>query len=118
MPLIYAVGIAVVAQLLIYSGLTFMVGKLLPTLLTPVYDVVPAGNYRFLVSSATVILAGNYLFQRLYSWQPVLNAGIISVVTGVHSKHRRFDYRTQIPQHFNGDRIDTRDYWSNYYCLC
>jgi len=30
-----------------------------------------------------VILAGNYLFQRLYSWQPVLNAGIISVVTGV-----------------------------------
>jgi hypothetical protein len=56
MPLIYAIGIAVAAQLLIYSGLTFMVGKLLPTLLTPVYDLVPPGNYRFLVSSATVIL--------------------------------------------------------------
>jgi hypothetical protein len=83
MPLIYAIGIAVAAQLLIYSGLTFMVGKLLPTLLTPVYDLVPPGNYRFLVPSATVILAGNYLFQRLYSWQPVLNAGIISVVTGI-----------------------------------
>lgn len=83
MPLIYAIRIAVAAQLLIYSGLTFMVGKLLPTLLTPVYALVPPGNYRFLVSSATVILAGNYLFQRLYSRQPVLNAGIISVVTGV-----------------------------------
>ncbi len=66
MPLIFAIGIAIVAQLLIYSGLTFMVGKLLPTLLTPVYDLVSPGNYRFLVFSVTVILAGNYLFQRLY----------------------------------------------------
>ena len=83
MPLVCAIGVAVAAQLLIYSGLTFMVGKLLPTLLTPVYDVIPPGNYRFLTSSLTVILAGNYLFQRLYSWQPVLNAGVISVVTGI-----------------------------------
>jgi hypothetical protein len=89
MPLIYAIGIAVAARLLIYFGLTFMVGKLLPTLkiiadsIDSGYDFVPPGNYRFLVSSATAILAGNYLFQRLYSWQPVLNVGIISVVTGV-----------------------------------
>jgi len=69
--------------MLIYSGLTFMVGKLMPGLLTPIYHVVPAGNYRFLASSFTLILAGNFLFQRLYSWQPVLNAGIISVVSGI-----------------------------------
>jgi drug/metabolite transporter (DMT)-like permease len=61
-----------------------MVGKLLlPTLLTPVYDLIPSGNYRFLVSSVTIIFAGNYLFQHLYSSHPVLNAGVISVVTGV-----------------------------------
>jgi hypothetical protein len=83
MPLICAIVVAVAAQLLIYSGLTFMVGKLLPNLLTSVYHLVPAGNYRFLISSFTLILAGNYLFQRLYSWQPVLNAGIISIVSGI-----------------------------------
>lgn len=83
MPLIYAIAIAIAAQTLIYSGLTFMVGKLLPNLLTPIYHLVPAGNCRFLVSSFTIILAGNYLFQRLYSWQPVLIAGVISVVTGI-----------------------------------
>jgi hypothetical protein len=83
MPLICAIAVAVAAQLLIYSGLTFMVGKFLPNQLTSVYQLVPAGNYRFLVSSFTLILAGNYLFQRLYSCQPILNAGIISVVSGI-----------------------------------
>jgi hypothetical protein len=78
------IGIAITAQLLIYSGLTFMVGKvLLPTLLTPVYDLIHSRNYRFLVSSVMVLFAGNYLFQRLYSSQPTLNAGVISVVTRV-----------------------------------
>ena len=42
--------------------------RIITTPLTPVYDLVPPGNYRFLVFSVTVILAGNYLFQRLYSW--------------------------------------------------
>jgi len=83
MSIIYAIVVAIAAQLFIYSGLTFMAGKLFPNILTPVYHLVPGGNYRFLFSSLTVILAGNYLFQRLYSLQPVLNAGIISITTGI-----------------------------------
>ena len=83
MPLLSALAVAIAAQMFIYSGLTFMAGKLFPNFLTPIYDLVPGGNYRFVVSSLTVILAGNYLFQRLYSLQPVLNAGIISVTVGI-----------------------------------
>jgi hypothetical protein len=83
MPFIYAVAVAIVAQMFIYAGLTFMSGKLFPDMLTPLYHLIPGGNYRFLISSMTVILAGNYLFQRLYLSQPVLNAGIISVTVGI-----------------------------------
>ena len=83
MLLIYAIGIALVAQLFIYFGLVFMAGKLLPNLLTPVYHLIPDSNFRLLFSSVTVMLIGNYFFQRLYSFQPVLIAGIISTVTGV-----------------------------------
>jgi hypothetical protein len=83
MLLIYAIGIALVAQLFIYFGLVFMAGKLLPNLLTPVYHLIPDSNFRLLFSSVTVMLIGNYFFQRLYSLQPVLIAGIISTVTGV-----------------------------------
>jgi drug/metabolite transporter (DMT)-like permease len=83
MPLVYAIAIAVAAQVFIYTGLTFMAGKLLPSFLTPLYQLIPGENYRFVVSSLTVILAGNYLFQRLYSLQPVLNATIISVTVGI-----------------------------------
>ena len=81
--MIYAIGIALVAQLFIYFGLVFMAGKLLPNLLTPVYHLIPDSNFRLLFSSVTVMLIGNYFFQRLYSLQPVLIAGIISTVTGV-----------------------------------
>jgi drug/metabolite transporter (DMT)-like permease len=83
MALVYAIAIAVVAQVFIYAGLTFMAGKLFPSFLTPLYHLIPGGNYRFVVSSLTVILVGNYLFQRLYSLQPVLNATIISVTVGI-----------------------------------
>jgi hypothetical protein len=83
MPLVYAIGVAIAAQMLIYTGLTFMAGKLFPDMLTPLYHLMPGGNYRFLISSMTVILAGNYLFQRLYLLQPVLNASIISVTVGI-----------------------------------
>jgi hypothetical protein len=83
MPLVYAIAIAVAAQIFIYTGLTFMAGKLFPTFLTPIYQLIPGGNHRFLVSSLTVILAGNYLFQKLYSLQPVLNAAIISITVGI-----------------------------------
>jgi drug/metabolite transporter (DMT)-like permease len=72
-----------VAQIFIYSGLIFMAGKLLPHLLTPIYHLVPSPSCRLLLSSLTVMLIGNYFFQRLYSLQPVLIAGIISTVTGI-----------------------------------
>ena len=81
MSLIYAIGVAIVAQIFIYSGLIFMAGKLFPHLLTPIYHLVPSPRYRLLFSSLTVMLIGNYFFQHLYSLQPVLIAGIISTVT-------------------------------------
>ena len=77
MSLIYAIGVAIVAQIFIYSGLIFMAGKLFPHLLTPIYHLVPSPRYRLLFSSLTVMLIGNYL----YSLQPVLIPGIISTVT-------------------------------------
>jgi drug/metabolite transporter (DMT)-like permease len=83
MPLVYAVAVAVAAQMFIFTGLTFMAGKLLPDILTPIYQFIPGGNYRFLIASMTVILVGNYLFQKLYLLQPVLNAGVISVTVGI-----------------------------------
>lgn len=116
MPLIYAIGIAVAAQLLIYSGLTFMVGKLLPTLLTPVYDLVPPGNYRFqchghiggkLPISAPIFMATGIKCRNYFGRDG-----------SMHSKYRRFDYRAQIPHRSNGNRIDTRDCGTNHYCLC
>lgn len=83
MLLIYAIITAIIAQTFIYFGLVFMAGKLLPNILTPVYHLIPGSNFRLLVSTFTVILIGNYFFQRLYSLQPVLIAGIISTVTGI-----------------------------------
>jgi hypothetical protein len=83
MTLTYAIGIAIAAQMFIYSGLIFMAGKLFPRLLAPVYHLAPTANYRVVISTLTVMLAGNYLFQRLYSMQPVLIAGIISTVAGI-----------------------------------
>jgi hypothetical protein len=83
MTLVYAIATAVTAQLLIYSGLIFMAGKLFPTFLTPIYHLVPAASCRLLLSSTTIMLAGNFFFQRLYNSQPVLIAGIISTVCGI-----------------------------------
>jgi len=83
MSLIYAIAVAIFARILIYSGIIFMAGKLLPDLLTPIYHLVPGPNYRLLFSSLTVMLIGNYFFQYLYTLQPVLIAGIISTVTGI-----------------------------------
>jgi len=83
MSLIYAIGVAIVAQMLIYSGLIFMAGKLFPEMLTSFYHLIPAGNFRVLIASLTVMLVGNYFFSHLYSVQPVLVAGIISTVTGI-----------------------------------
>ena len=83
MALIYAIVVAIAAQTFIYSGLIFMAGKLFPNLLTPIYLLAPTAHYRVVFSSFTVMLIGNYLFQRLYSLQPVLIAGIISTVTGI-----------------------------------
>jgi drug/metabolite transporter (DMT)-like permease len=83
MSLIYAISVAIFAQIFIYSGLIFMAGKLLPDLLTPIYHLVPGPSYRLLFSSLTVMLIGNYFFQHLYTLQPVLIAGIISTVTGI-----------------------------------
>jgi hypothetical protein len=83
MTLIYAIGVAIAAQTFIYSGLIFMAGRLFPSLLAPLYDLVPNATYRVVFSTFTVMLVGNYLFQRLYSQQPILNAGVISTVTGI-----------------------------------
>ena len=83
MSLIYAIATAIVAQTFIYSGLIFMAGKLLPSLLAPIYDLVPGPRCRLLFSSLTVMLFGNHFFQHLYSSQPVVIAGIISTVTGI-----------------------------------
>jgi hypothetical protein len=83
MALIYAISIAVAAQMFIYSGLTFMAGKLFPTTLTPIYNLMPTASYRVAFATLTVMLVGNYFFQRLYSIQPVLIAGIISTVVGI-----------------------------------
>jgi hypothetical protein len=83
MSLIYAIATAIVAQIFIYSGLIFMAGKLFPTLLTPLYHLFPAAGYRLLISSTTIMLIGNYFFQRLYCVQPVLVAGIVSTVCGI-----------------------------------
>jgi|ERR1700730_1474507 len=83
MTLIHSIAVSILAQLLIYMGLTFMAGKLFPGLLMPIYHLVPSSNYRVLCATLTVMMVGNYFFQRLYSLQPVLTAGIISTVTGV-----------------------------------
>jgi hypothetical protein len=83
MTLIYAISVAMVAQMLIYSGLIFMAGKLFPSVLGPIYHLIPTGYYRIIFCTMTVMLAGNYFFQRLYTMQPVLIAGIISTVVGI-----------------------------------
>jgi drug/metabolite transporter (DMT)-like permease len=83
MRLIYAISIAIAAQTFIYSGLIFMAGKLFPTALTPIYNLMPTTSYRIVFSTLTIMLIGNYFFQRLYSIQPVLIAGIISTVVGI-----------------------------------
>jgi drug/metabolite transporter (DMT)-like permease len=83
MPLIYAIGVAIAAQTFIYAGLVFMSGRLFPNFLEPIYNLIPTPNYRVVFSTFTVMLIGNYLFQRLYSLQPILTAGIISAVTGI-----------------------------------
>ena len=83
MTLIYAISVAILAQMFIYSGLTFMAGKLLPGVLSPIYHLIPTANYRVLLCTMTVMFAGNYFFQRLYTMQPVLIAGIISTVVGI-----------------------------------
>jgi len=81
MPLIYAIGVAIAAQIFIYAGLVFMAGKLFPNFLEPIYHLMPTASYRVLFSTFTVMLIGNYFFQRLYSLQPILIAGIISTTT-------------------------------------
>ena len=83
MPLIHAIGVAIAAQTCIYAGLIFMAGKLFPNLLGPVYHIMPTTSCRVVFSTFTVMLIGNYLFERLYSLQPILIAGIISAVTGI-----------------------------------
>jgi hypothetical protein len=83
MTIIYAIGIAIAAQTFIYSGLIFMAGKLFPNLLTPIYHLMPTANYRVIFSTFTVMLMGNYFFQRLYSLEPILISGVISTVTGI-----------------------------------
>lgn len=83
MTLVYAIPLAILAQMLIYSGLIFMAGKLFPAVLSPIYHLIPTENCRILFCTVTVMLAGNYLFQRLYAMQPVLIAGIISTVVGI-----------------------------------
>lgn len=83
MPLVFAILTAIIAQMLIYLGLLFMAGKLLPTLLTTFYHLIPTSNYRLLICSTTIMLAGNYFFQKLYSMQPILIAGIISTICGI-----------------------------------
>jgi drug/metabolite transporter (DMT)-like permease len=56
---------------------------LFPTALTPIYNLMPTASYRIVFSTLTIMLVGNYFFQRLYSMQPVLIAGIISTVVGI-----------------------------------
>jgi hypothetical protein len=81
--IIYAAATAVLAQTFIYSGLIFMTGRLFPTLLAPVYHFFPTSGHRLLLSTATIMLAGNFLFQRLYYSQSVLVAGTVSTVCGI-----------------------------------
>ena len=83
MALIYAVSVAIVAQMFIYCGMIFMAGKFFPGLLSPIYHAMPTASYRVLFCTMTIMLAGNYFFQRLYAMQPVLVAGIISTVVGI-----------------------------------
>jgi hypothetical protein len=83
MSLIYAIGVSIVAKIFIYCGIIFMIGKLLPNLLTPIYHLLPTPSNRLLFSSLTAMLIGNYFFQYLYSLQPVLIAGIISTMIGI-----------------------------------
>jgi hypothetical protein len=83
MTFVYAISVATVAQMFIYCGLTFMAGKLFPAVLSPIYHLMPTASYRVILGTMTVMLAGNYFFQRLYSMQPVLIAGILSTVVGI-----------------------------------
>jgi drug/metabolite transporter (DMT)-like permease len=81
--IIYTITTAVFAQILVYSGFIFMTGKLFPTLLFRVYHLFPEPSDRLLLSTVTIMLAGNFLFQRLYYSQSVLTAGSISTVCGI-----------------------------------
>ena len=110
MSLIYALGVAIVAQIFMYSGLIFMAGKLLPNLLTPVYHLVPTPSNRLLFSSLTVMLIGNCFFQYLYSLQPILIAGI--------RKRRWVDYRTKNAEYFNGHRSHSARHRGGYLRIC
>ena len=83
MKMIYAAATAMFAQIFIYSGFIFMTGRLFPTLLAPIYHLFPTPGHRLLFSTATIMLAGNFLFQRLYYSQPVLIAGTVSTVCGI-----------------------------------
>lgn len=83
MNIIYALATALPAQILIYSGFIFMTGKLFPNLLAPIYHFIPTAGYRLLLSTVTIMLAGNFLFQKLYYSQSVLIAGTISTICGI-----------------------------------
>ena len=83
MKLVYAILTAITAQFFIYAGLTFMAGRLFPDSLARIYNLLPAPSHRLVLCTITIMLAGNYFFQKLYHSQPVLVAGIISTVCGI-----------------------------------
>jgi hypothetical protein len=81
--IICTAGIAMLAQISIYLGFIFMTGRLFPRFLAPVYHCLSTPGQRLILSTVTIMLVGNFLFQRLYSSQSVLVAGTISTVCGI-----------------------------------
>jgi intracellular septation protein A len=78
-----AVITAIMAQMSVYCGLLFMAGKLFPKTLQPIYEFMPLAYQRLGLATLSFILIGNVLFQRLYTSQPVIRAGILTLVSGV-----------------------------------
>jgi drug/metabolite transporter (DMT)-like permease len=80
---VWAIIVGFLAQFCIYAGITFLTGQFIPSILYRVYEVIPTGTWRLVIAMMMFFTIGNYLFKCLYTMQPTLIAGIISIVTGV-----------------------------------
>lgn len=75
--------IMTIANILIYSGLAFINGRLWPEGMQAVYQFMPSINVRLLVAMLTFFLLANMLFAMGYRMSLASLAGVFHIVTGI-----------------------------------